>query len=227
MQLERRDFLKAVTQGLAIGCANCTVALGQTSGGSVTGELEAGSGTLHLEGRLKSGVLTLDSQEFLDRADRSVIVHGKLDSTELYSAMFSYQQDLTVFALFHDNGHSTTVILSDTDDTKVGRLVVWNDNQPPEVYDVVKKKIMEIEDPKDLRDINGKIPNMVGNRKQAVFTWLELENVFGSDLALQAFMRGKKTTHHPSEEDKIQEWECRLLSMVPGSTLSLSWIAPP
>ena len=229
MELERRGFLKAVTRGLALGCASCTVALGQTSGGTVTGELQTGSGTLHLKGRLKSGALTLDAQEFLDHADRSVIIRGRLDSTELdstdlYSAMFSHQQDLTVFALFHDNHHSTTVVLSDSDDAKIGRLVVWNDNQTPQIYNIDKNKIMGTENPKDIADVNGKTPDLVGNRKLSAFTWQELESVFGSDPALLAFMRGKKSTHHPREENKLLEWICRLLSMVPGSTLSLIWL---
>ncbi|HXW91267.1 MAG TPA: hypothetical protein VEK33_12035 [Terriglobales bacterium] len=200
------------------------MALAQTSGGSVTGELQTGSGTLHLEGKLKSGMLTLDAQDFLDRADRSVIIHGKLESTELYSAMFSYQRDLTVFALFHDNDHSTTMVLSDSDNPKNGRLVVFNDNQAPQIYDFDKSKMMDIEDPKDIRDVNGKIPDLVGNRMKAVFTWQELESVFGSNPALLAFMRGKKTNHHPSEKNKLLEWDCHLLSMVPGSTLSLAWV---
>jgi hypothetical protein len=225
MELERRGFLKAVTRGLALGCAGCTVALGQTSRGTVTGELQTGSGSLHLEGRLKSGALTLDTQEFLDRADRSVIVRGRLDSTDLYSAMFSHQQDLTVFALFHDNDHSTTVVLSDSDDAKIGRLVVWNDNQTPQIYNIDKNKIMGTENSKDIVDVNGKTPDLVGNRKRSAFTWQELESVFGSDPALLAFMRGKKSTHHPREENKLLEWICRLLSMVPGSTLSLFWLA--
>jgi len=224
IRLERRGFLTTVTRGLALSYANCAVALAQTSGGSVTGELQTGSGTLHLEGRLKSGMLTLDADEFLDRADRSVIVHSKLDSTKLYSAMFSYQQDLTVFALFHDNDHSTTMVLSDSDNPKNGRLVVFNDNQAPQIYDFDKSKIMDTEDPKDIRDVNDKVPDLVGNRMKAAFTWQELESVFGSDPALLAFMRGKKTNHHPSEKNKLLEWNCHLLSMVPGSTLSLVWV---
>lgn len=224
MELERRGFLKAITRGLALGYASSTVALGQTSGGSVTGELQASSGTLHLEGRLKSEPLTLEAQEFLDRADRSVIVRSRLGRTNLYSSMFSHQHDLTVFALFHDNDHSTTVVLSDSDDAKIGRLVVWNDTQAPQIYNIDKNKLMSTENPKDIGDVNGKTPDLVGYRKPSPFTWQELESVFGSDPALLAFMRGKKSTHHPREDNKLSEWICRLLSMVPGSTLSLFWL---
>jgi hypothetical protein len=201
------------------------VALGQASRGAVTGELQTGSGTLHLEGRLKSGVLTLEAQDFLDRADRSVIVRGRLESTDLYSAMFSYKKDLTVFALFHDNDHSTTVVLSNSDESKIGRLVVWNDNETPKILSIDKNKIMGTDDLKDIADLNGKFPDLVGKRKPSSFTWRELESVFGSDPALLAFMRGRKSTHYPREDDKLLEWTCRLLSMVPGSTLALVWRA--
>jgi hypothetical protein len=137
--------------------------------------------------------------------------------------MFSHQ-DLTVLALFHDHHHSTTVVLSDSDDAKIGRLVVWNDNQTPQIYNIDKNKIMGTEYSKDIVDVTGKTPDLVGNRKPPAFTWQELEGVFGSDPALLAFMRGKKSTHHPHEENKLLEWICRLLSMVPGSTLSLVWL---
>jgi hypothetical protein len=170
----------------------------------------------------------LNAQDFLDRADRSVVVHGRLVSSgsdsALYSAMFSYQNDLSVFALFQDGGHSTTIVLSDTDEAKIGRLVVWNDHDAPLIYSIDKSKIMGIQDPKDIRDINGKIPDLVGNRKPPGFTWQELENIFGSDPALLAFMRGRKTTHHPQPSTAEREWTCRFLSMVPGSTLSLFWL---
>jgi hypothetical protein len=219
MELERRCFLRAIG-GLALGWANREVAFGQTS----KGELEAGGATLHLEGKLQSVLLTLNAQDFLDRADHSVIVRGSLGSRKLYSAMFSYKYDSTVFALFHDTGHSTTVVLSDSEDAKIGRLVVWNDNQAPHIYSIDKNKIMEAEDLKDIVDVNGKRPNLVGKRAQAAFTWKDLESVFGSDPALQEFMRGKKSTHHPREEDKLLEWACRLLSIIPGSTLSLFWL---
>jgi hypothetical protein len=222
MELRRRGFLK-VTSGLALGLSNLDGALAQRRD-DVKGELQAGSGTLFLEGKLNSGTLTLEAQDFLDRADHSVVVRGKLKSTELYSAMFSYQNDRTAFALFHDNDHSTTVVLSNTDDEKIGRLVVWNDNDTPQIFNVDKNSIMATDDPKNIKDVSGKNPDLVGKRKPPAFTWQELERVFGSEPALGAFMRGRKTTHHPPPEIAVLEWICRLLSLVPGSTLSLFWL---
>ena len=223
MKLQRRGFLKAVTSGLAIECAN--YAFAQTPKGAVTGDIETSSSSLHLRGGLKAGILTLNAQEFLEGTDRSVIVHAKLDSTELYSAMFSHESDLTVFALFNDNGHSTTLVLSDSTDPKVGQVVIWNDDTPPQIYNFDKRKILETDNPRELRDVNGKSPDLAGNRKPPAFTWQELESVFGSDKTLLQFMRGKKSTHHPRAEDKPSEWICRILSMVPASTLSLFWLA--
>jgi hypothetical protein len=222
MTLERRNFLRAATTGLAFGFASREKALGQTSASS--GELRAGSGTLYLEGRLKSGVLKLEAQDLLDRTDHSVIVRSTLGSTELYSAMFSYQNDLTVFALFNDNGHSTTVVLPQSDDPKIGRVVAWNDSEAPQIFSVEKSKVMDADSINDVADLNGKVPDLDGKRKPPAFTWQELESVFGSNPALLALMRGRKSTHHPREDDKLfGDMPCRLLSMVLGSTLCLMW----
>jgi hypothetical protein len=224
MKLERRNFLRAAATGIALGCANPGGSLGQVSGGKVAGELQAGSGTLRLQGELKSGLLKVEAQDFIDRADRSLVIRGKLDSAEVYSAMFSYQKDLTAFALFHDGDHSTTMTLSNSEDAKIGRLVVWNDNEIPQIFRIDKNKVFDKDDLKGLVDVDGKTPDLVGKRKPPSFTWLELESVFGSDPALLAFSRGRRSTHHPREEDKLLEWICKFLSMIPGSLLSLSWL---
>ena len=224
MKLERRDFLRAASTGLALGCADRAGCLGQVSGGNVTEKLQASSGTLRLEGKLKSGLLRFEAQDFIDRADRCLVIRGNLDSAELYSATFSHQKDLTAFALFHDGEHSTTMTLCNSEQAKIGRLVVWNDNEIPQIFRIDKNKVMDKDDLKGLVDADGKTPDLVGKRKPPSFTWLELESVFGSDAALLAFSRGRRSTHHPREEDKLQEWICRVLSMIPGSLLSLSWL---
>jgi hypothetical protein len=226
MELERRGFLKAVTSGLALGCTDCIEAIGQDTRKAVSGELLTGSGTLHLEGILKSGKLALDAHDFLDHASQGVVVRGKLDppgskSVELYSAMFNHQNDMRVFAVFQDNDHLTTAVLSNLDDSKIGRLVVWNDNETPQIHNIDKKNVMSTEDPNRIKDLNDKTPDLLGKRNPAVFTWQELEKTFGSDQALLAFMRGKKAKHG----DELSEWICHLLSMVPGSLLSLAWEA--
>lgn len=219
MKVERRDFLKTAMTGLAFRLASHGRALGQSSS-KASGELRAGSGSLYLEGKLKTGVLKLEAQDFLDRADRSVILRGRLESTELYSGMFSYQKDLTVFALFQDHDHSTIVVLCNSDKVKIGRAVVWNDGETPQVLDFEKAKILAADKAQEIADINGKVPDYTGRRKPPAFTSMELETVFGSDPELLAFMRGRKSTHRRREDD---EWMCWLLSNVPGSTLTLVW----
>lgn len=225
MKLQRRGFLKTATTGLTFGFANRAILLGQTSATTVSGEIVSSSEALRLRGKLKSGVLSLDAQEFQHRADRSVIVRSKLDSTELYSAMFSYHKDLTVFALFNDHDHSTAIALSESSEKKIGYAVIWNDNDMPQIYKVNKGEIMEADSPKGVRDVDGKPLDLLGSRKPPAFTWQELESTFGSDPALLEFMRGRKSTHHPAENEKLSEWICRFLSIVPGSLLSLFWLA--
>jgi hypothetical protein len=225
MKLERRDFLKTATTGLAFGVANRAGAFGHASSGTVTGELQAGSGTLRLKGRLTSGTLTLEAQDFLDRGDRSVVIRSTLQTAaeviDLYSAMFSYDKDLAVFAVFHDNNHSTMVVCSDSDDPKIGRVVVWNDVEVPQVVDFAKAEIMKANSLQDIKPVRGSAPDLGKKRKPPLFTWRELETVFGDDDALKAFTRGRKSMH---QNDPL-EWICRFLSWVPGSTLSLDWWA--
>jgi hypothetical protein len=227
MRVERRDFLKTATAGFALTLASQRKAMGQPSA-NVSGELRSGSGTLYLEGKLKSGLLKLDAQDLLDRKDYSVIVRGrlessvqgKLESAELYSAMFAYQDDLSVFALFHDHDHSTIVVLSDSNNEKIGGAVVWNDGETPQILNFDKAEILHADKPQDIHDVNGNVPNWIGKRRPPDFTSMELESVFGSDPELLAFMRGKKSTHPRAE---VKEWMCWLSSNVPGSMLGPVW----
>src|SRR5712664_3523850 len=138
MTFERRDFIKTTATGLAFGLVKPGMAYAQSSG-----EFEGGTGSLRLEGRLKAGVLKLEAQDFIEGEDRALIIQARLDSLKMYCAMFSYNHDRTVFALLRDTDHSTTLVLSDTDDPKIGRLVVWNDMEVPESFRVDKDKFMD------------------------------------------------------------------------------------
>jgi hypothetical protein len=223
MKFERRTFLKAASTGLVMGCTIPRRTLGRESEDRVDGELQAGTGTLRLEGKLKSGMLKLEAQDFIDRADRSLVINGSLETNKLYSAMFSYQRDLTAFALFNDGNHSTTITLSNSEDAKIGRLVFWHDDGTPQVVKIQKSQVLAKDSLKDFADIDGKTLDLLGQRKDPMFTWIELEKVFGSDAALLAFSRGRRSNHHPRENDLL-EWICKLLSMIPGSLLGLSWL---
>jgi hypothetical protein len=228
MTLERRDFIKTTTTGLALGLVGPGMAYAHTSAGATGGEFGGGTGSLRLEGRLKAGVLKLEAQDFIEGKDRALIIQATLesikDSFKLYGAMFSYDHDRTVFALLRDNDHSTTLVLSDTDDPKIGRLVVWNDVEVPESFRVDKDKFMDKHDLKaSILDGRGNALDVLGKRKPPDFTLKELEDVFGSDPALQEFMRGKRSTHHPLPSVRLAAWGCDVLSTLPGSLFGPEW----
>lgn len=223
MPQERRDFIRIGTAAAA-GLMNAGLCWAQSSSGS--GELEGGTGSLRLEGRLKAGLLKLQVRDFVDVKDRALVVRGKLDSMEFYDSMFSYDYDRAVFAILRDNGHSTTLVLSDTDDPKIGRLVVWNDVTSPEIFRVDKKKAVDEDDPREsILEGRGKLLDLIGNRKPPAFTLKELEGLFGKSSALLEFMRGRRPSHHPTEDQKPDQYICRLLGIIPGSPLGLLWRA--
>jgi len=222
MTQERRDFIRIGTAAAA-GLMNAGLCWASSPGSE---ELESGTGTLRLEGRLKAGQLKLQARDFVDGRDRALVVRGRLDSMEFYDSMFSYDYDRTVFAILRDNSHTTTLVLTDTDDPKIGRLVVWNDVAPPEVFRVDKKKAVDEDDPREsILDGRGKLLDLIGQRKPPAFTLKELESVFGKSSALSEFMRGRRPSHHPTEDQKPDEYICRLLGIIPGSPLGLLWRA--
>src|SRR6266436_4245700 len=219
MTFERRDFIKTTATGLAFGLVKPGMAYAQSSG-----EFEGGTGSLRLEGRLKAGVLKLEAQDFVEGKDRALIIQATLDSVKLYCALFSNYSDRTVFALLRDHDHSTTLVLSDTDDPKIGRLVVWNDVEVPESFRVDKDKFMDTKNLKEsILDGKEKTLDVLGKRKPPEFTLEELEAVFGSNPALLEFMRGKRSAHHPLPSNKLAASFCDILSTLPGSLFGLAW----
>jgi len=226
MTFERRDFLKVGTMGMATAMATPALAFDEESAAKGKGELEGGSSWLRLEGKLKAGHMVIEARSFEEGKDRTVIMRSKLDSVDLYSGMFSYNHERIIFAVFRDNDHSTSIVLSDTDDPKIARLVVWNDSGAPAVFEINKDKFMDSENLNDsIRDAKGTVVDVVGKRKPPQFTWRELEAVFGDDPALYQFMRGKKTRHNPPKAMLLIEFGCRAVSTIPGSTLALAWQA--
>jgi len=229
MTFERRNFLRAGTAGLAAGMLNPQLMFVQASDAAASDEFLGGTGSLRLEGKLKGGILKLEAHDFLEGKDRALITHAKFISTNLstnlYGAMFSYSYDSSVFALLRDDAHSTMLVLSDTDDAKIGRLVVWNDLDTPDSFRVDKSKAVFADDLKDsILDGKGNALDLAGKRKRLAFTSEDLETVFRNNVALQKFRRGQKVTHHPRGDQSLIEWICRLLSVVPGSLFGLTWL---
>jgi len=224
MTFERRDFIKTTATGLTFGLVKPGMAYAQNSGDATSGEFEGGTGSLRLEGRLKAGVLKLEAQDFIEGKDRALIIQATLDSVKLYCAMFSYYHDRTVFALLRDHDHSTTLVLSDTDDPKIGRLVVWNDQEVPDNFRVDKDKFMDTLNLKEsILDGKGKSLDVLGKRKPPDFTLKELEAVFGSNPALREFMRGNRSLHHPLPSNKLAAFPCDVLSNLRGALYGGLW----
>jgi hypothetical protein len=222
MTFERRDFLKVGTMSMATALATPAFALNDDSSSKSKGELEGGSSWLRLEGQLKAGHMVMEARSFEEGGDRAVIIHSKLDGVDLYSAMFSYDHESTIFAIFRDNDHSTFVLISNTDEPKIARLTVWNDSGAPGVFEINKEKLMESENLKGgILDVKGTVVDVVGKRKPPAFTWQELEAIFGDDPSLNKFMRGQKSHH----KGGLGEFGCRVASFIAGSTLALAWTA--
>jgi hypothetical protein len=225
MTFDRRDFIKTTTTGLAFGLVKPGMAYVQSSAGAASGEFEGGTGSLHLEGQLKAGVLKLEARDFVNGKDQALIIQGELNSINLYCAMFNYNEDVTIFSVLRDHDHSTTLVLSNTDKPRIGRLAVWNDATAPETFGIDKEKLIDKGIKLSILDGRGDALDLLGKRRPPDFKPQELEDIFGGNAALLEFMRGRKSTHHPAPSEKLKVWACELLSGVPGSLFTLFWEA--
>ena len=221
MTCERRDFLRIGSAGLAAGLVNPGLPQAHASP-AASAELESGTGSLRLEGRLKSGTINLETQDFVQGLDRTVIIHGTLNSRKFYSAMFSHHHDRTVFAVLSDEDHSTNLVFSDSDVAEIGRLIIWHDAAVAETFRIKKVEFYKNE---SVVDEVSKPIDFMGKRKPPDFTTKELESVFGNDSGLLKFMRGKRAYKDAPADNGLQEWICHILSILPGSAFSLFWAA--
>lgn len=209
MTIERRDFLMTAMSGLAFPFGNPKALSAQHSRGS-------SRGSLHLEGRLKAGTLKLQARDFLEGAARALIMNGELEGVDLYCALFT-DRDHTVFAILRTDDHSTSLVLSDTEDRNIARLMVWNNKEAPEVVRIDKEKFI------DTLNVNQSIVgpkgtvDLLGKRRPPEFTAQELESVFGKDPALLAFTPDRKYPRARSD------FFCGFLSIIPGSLFTLGW----
>lgn len=225
MAIERRDFIKSGFAGLSTGLLASELANAQSYSGRSKGVFEGGTGSVHVEGRLKSGVLTADAQDFEKSGDRCFIINGKLGSTDLYCSMFSYNNEESVFAVLRSNGHTTSLVLSNSNDSNVANLVVWNDVETSGSFRIDKNKFMDTQKFKEsVLDDKGESLNLVGKRNPPQFTLSELEAVFHDNEALNEFMRGRRS-HHDRAPDKLEAFLCYFISSIPGSLHILPWYA--
>ncbi len=222
MRFERRDFLRIGSVGLAAGIVHPALPQARASSAAASTELESGTGSIRLEGHLKSGTINLEAQDFVQGLDRTVIVHGTFNSRKFYSAMFSEHRDRTVFAAMSDEDHSTNIVFSDSDVAEIGRLIIWHDAAAAETFRIKKTEFYK--DERVVDEVSKPI-DFMGKRKPLDFTTKELESVFGKDSALLKFMRGKRAYTETPADNGLQEWICRILSILPGSPFSLFWAA--
>ncbi len=222
MRFERRDFLKIGAAGLTAGLVDPGPQLAHASLAATSGELESGTGSLRLEGQLRSETLVLEALDFIQGLDRTVIVHGTYKSKNFYAKMFSHHRDSTVLAILGDKDHSTTLLLSDSAVAEIGRLILWHDNAAADSFRIKKADFLEKE---AIVDEGRKQIDFAGKREAPGFTQKELEAVFGNDAELLRFMRGKRSHHNPSQDQLLQEWICKVLSILPGSPFTLFWAA--
>jgi hypothetical protein len=222
MTFERRDFIKLGAAGLTAGIVNPGPQPADASIPAGGGALEGGTGSLRLEGKIKSWTLVLEAQDFMQGLDRTVIVQGTYKSKPFYAKMFSHHRDRTVLAILGDEVHSTTLVLSDSDVAEIGRVIVWHDNAGADNYRMKKADFLEKE---AIVDEARKPIEFAGKRDVPDFTQKELEAVFGNDAGLLRFMRGKRSLHNPTADQLLQEWICRILSILPGSPFTLFWAA--
>ncbi|HXN22435.1 MAG TPA: hypothetical protein VOA41_06805 [Candidatus Dormibacteraeota bacterium] len=224
MSFERRDFITIGASSLFGSLFHARPGFAQASQGSASGggQLRGGSGSLYLEGRLRAGTLKLEAQDFVEGADRAVIIHATLNSAKLYQAMFSQDHGRAVFAQVREDEHRTTLVLSDTDAPKIARLTVWHDREAPESFRIDIERFLKTRNLKDsVLDSKAAALNLLGKRKAPPFTADEIEDVFGSDPALLQFRRGRKPIRMPSTELSVG---CEAVKYTPGfELLHLMW----
>lgn len=225
MAIERRDFIRSGLVGLSAGFLTPQIAGAQKRAVRSTGALLGGTSSVHVEGRLKSGVLTVDAQEFTEGEDICLVMNGRIGTTDLYCSMFSYKSEEAVFAVMRSNGHRTSLLLSNSDDSKIANLVVGNDAETPNTFRIDKGKFTDTLSLKEaVVSGNSDSLDVVGKRNPPPFTLKELEAEFGDNEALNDFMRGHRSHHNTATVDAVF---CDIVSNIPGSLTGLDWHAPP
>ena len=226
MAIERRCFIKSGFAGLSAGLLGTELVCAHGTTGSSKGNLEGGTGSVRVEGQLKSGLLKVEAQDFTEGRDRCLIMNGTLGAIKLYCSMFSYRNEQTIFAVLRSNGHTSSVVLSDSDDPKIGNLVVWNDAEVPGTFRIDKEKYLETLKPEEsILDGKGGSLDLVGKRNPPSFTLSELEAVFSDNEALDEFMRGHRSRHILRAENKLYAFACHFVSNIGGSLTGLAWLA--
>jgi hypothetical protein len=223
MRFKRRQFLMAGIVVMVAIMFHVGLEFAQAPMSSSHGHLNRGTGSLSLEGKFKAGRLRIEAQDSIEGTNRTVIAEAALDSAVWHGVMFYEGYGHVVYAQVRDSAHSTTLVLSDTDDPAVGRLIVWNDRDAPEVFRIdIKNYLRTSKQRESILDGKGSSLDQVGKRQPLNITSDELQKMFGSDPALLQFMRETK----PPDATSIV-WECDWIKNTSGfSFLHLFWEGP-
>ena len=213
MNFERRDFLRLGTAGFAGTMLSLEPVFGQEKDAddkdgksSAIAELRGGSGSLHLQLKLRAGTLEMQYEEFSQGKDHAMVAHGTFaphggSKTKVYRSYFSANNDQQVFARFGDGDDWTSIVLASTGDANVESLTVWNDRKAPESFRIDKQKFLAaakekgVPKPQDyIIDSEKGNPDLRGSRTPPDITVEDLEDALQRSRDFLAFRRGASPT---------------------------------
>ena len=213
MNFERRDFLRLGTAGFAGTMLSLEPVFGQEKDAgdkdgksSAIAELRGGSGSLHLQLKLRAGTLEMQYEEFSQGKDHAMVAHGTFaphggSKTKVYRSYFSANNDQQVFARFGDGDDWTSIVLASTGDANVESLTVWNDRKAPESFRIDKQKFLAaakekgVPKPQDyIIDSEKGNPDLRGSRTPPDITVEDLEDALQRSRDFLAFRRGAGPT---------------------------------
>jgi hypothetical protein len=227
MNFHRRNFIRAGATGVVASMADVRLAFGDSQTGDFHGDLfKGGTGSVHLEGNTHIGPIEINAQDFIKGTDRTFIATAKVASYNLYRGIFSHENNSLIFAHLRDNQHTTTLTLSNTSDPSIGRLIVFNDDGPPEDFRIhIDTFIKTRNQRKSILDGRGKLLDQVGRRNPPPITPEELSITFREDPAYLAFMRGRPVdTTFPVLSEV--NWSCAWICFVPACGIACIFWEP-
>jgi hypothetical protein len=206
---------------------------------AVVGQSRDGSKTVHLEAQTRLGKATVDARDFVDGTDRTFIANAQFGAKKMYRSLFSHDNDRTVFLRMRDDDRTTTLVLSDTDDPRIGQLTVWNDGAPPESFRIDVPRFLQTNNHQAaILDGKARRLDLVGRRRPIDITAVEMYKIFGQDPAYKTFMGGELPDiaqalgTPPPGGTRATNWKCVWTCLIPACGIfCLFWTriktAPP
>jgi hypothetical protein len=192
---------------------------------NTTGIFQGGTSSLHLSGKTKAGLLTIEAKEFEHDNDRSVIVTASIKGRKLYRAFFAHDNERVVFLQICDDDRTTTLCLSDTSEQGIGSLVTWNDSQEPKYFRIDINRFLKARDQKEsIVSGNANELDLVRRRQPPAIKGTELTDIFGENPSFKLFMRGQEVHTHGPVATAAVNWKCAWICFIPACGLTcLFW----